>query len=92
MMISKKKYEELVQQSVELIKQKMLVQKLKENISKKCVQVKELIKIINQHKYLFKKTEKEREREKNERESRAQSEKRSGCSVSAVQEDFINMI
>lgn len=82
MIISKEKYVQLVEQSIELTKQETLIQKLKESITKKCSQVKELNKIISKHKYLLKKRTQEKQREDNKEENRANNKKRKECSVS----------
>lgn len=57
MLISKEKYKHLVDQSVELIKQKILNEKLKEVIEKKAAQLSALKRTISQHEYLLKKKE-----------------------------------
>lgn len=64
------------------MKLKILVQKLKESIAKKCTRVKELNKIISKHKYLFKKAAREKEQNETESEKKEQSKKRKECYVS----------
>lgn len=78
MTISKEKYDQFVAQSIELLKQKILVEKLKESIKKKCCRTKELNKVISRNKYWLKKTaQKFTEKEKEE-----QTKKRKECTVS----------
>lgn len=54
MYIPKETYKQLVDQSVELIKQNILNEKLKEVIKKKTAQLNELKRKISQHEYLLK--------------------------------------
>lgn len=86
--ISKEKYVQLVDQSIELTRQKILVQKLKESITKKCSQVKELNKMISKHKYLLKKKTKEKQQEETKEENRKHNKQRKECSVSFGQNYF----
>lgn len=88
MIISKAKYEQLIDQSVELMKQKILVQRLKESITKKCLRVKELNKIISKHKYLLKKATQEKELEITENANKEQTKKRKECTVSFDKNDL----
>lgn len=81
-MISKCKYNELLQQSVEIAQQKIIIQKLKDVIVAKCARVKELTKIIGRHKYLLKKAAQEKEVENDERENSEQTTTAKECSVS----------
>lgn len=82
MIISKEKYVQLVDQSIELTRQKILVQKLKESITKKCLQVKELNKIISKHRYLLKKRTQEKQQEDTKEENREHNKQRKECLVS----------
>lgn len=85
MVISKQKYEQLVNQSVELMKQKSIIQKLRESITKKCARVKELNKIISQHQYLLKKSAQKGKLETTKVEIEEQTKRRKECSVSLGQ-------
>lgn len=62
-MISKKKYKELVQQSLASAQQKVVILKLQAVIKQKCARINELTKVFSQHKYLLKKIAKEKEQE-----------------------------
>lgn len=55
--VPREKYKQLVDESVELVKQNKLNEKLKNIIKNKCAHINELKKVLGQHKYLFKKTE-----------------------------------
>lgn len=55
MIIDKNKYKQLVDQSIDYMKQKVLIRKLEQVIAEKCKRVKELTKRIAHNKYLLKK-------------------------------------
>lgn len=90
--ISKEKYEQLLHQSIDLAKQKILVQKLKESIGKKCLRLKELNKIISKHKYLFKKKEQEKKLDEAEKVKSEQTKKRKQCTVNLYCEILIESV
>lgn len=77
-LISKTKYNELVEQSV-------VIQKLQESIKQKCARINELTKVISQHKYLLKKVSKERQQETINSSRENQTKKPEECSVSIRQ-------
>lgn len=79
-LISKEKYKHLVDQSVELIKQKILNKKLKEVIEKKAAQLNALKRTISQHEYLLKRKE-AIEDEDRKRSEYVHEKKASECSV-----------
>lgn len=56
--ISKEKYKELVDKSVELVKCKLIIEKLQEKVKFKTNELKELKNIISDHKYLLNKKKK----------------------------------
>lgn len=71
------------------MRQKLLVQKLKEVIKEKCARVNELNKIIGKHPYLFKKVVHENEQETAERGNREETKRAKECSVSFDREKCI---